>query len=147
MLRVRVSVWQGLLVGGSKCTALSPPSIPRRGALEQGPKPPTAPGRRSINGCPLLWVCVHGVCVCSLLCVCTWMGKCRARIPSMGHHTWLYVMPLSLKKAKAFLDMFILFTLIGTIVVQWPFQIVMVMWYLPWYYHDSSVQNTIKLTF
>ncbi len=26
-------------------------------------------GRRTINGCPLLWVCV---CVCSLLCVCSW---------------------------------------------------------------------------
>ncbi len=30
---------------------------------------------RSKNGCPLLRVCVHGVCVCSLLCVCAlWMG-------------------------------------------------------------------------
>ncbi len=28
------------------------------------------PGNRSINACPLLWVFVHGVCVCSLLCVC-----------------------------------------------------------------------------
>ncbi len=27
-----------------------------------------------------------------------WMGKCRARIPSMGHRTWLYVMSLSLFK-------------------------------------------------
>ncbi len=27
--------------------------------------PQLLPGRRSINGCPLLWVCVvHGVCVC-----------------------------------------------------------------------------------
>ncbi len=25
----------------------------------------------STHGCPLLRVCVHGVCVCSLLCVCT----------------------------------------------------------------------------
>ncbi len=23
--------------------------------------------------------------------MCTCMGKCRARIQSMGHHTWLYV--------------------------------------------------------
>ncbi len=49
------------------------------------------PGCRS-TGCPLLRVCVHGLCVCSLLCVCAlgWV-KCRARILSMGHHTWLYV--------------------------------------------------------
>ncbi len=53
--------------GGSECTVLSPTSISRRGALEQGQgtEPPTAPGRRSI-GCPLLRVCVHGVCVCTL---------------------------------------------------------------------------------
>ncbi len=29
--------------------------------------------------------------MCSLLCVCIRMGKCRALIQSMGHHTWLYV--------------------------------------------------------
>ncbi len=55
--------------------------------------------------------CVFMVCVCSLLCVCNFDGlhlhlhfkcswvkwvKCRARIPSMGHHTWPYVMSLSL---------------------------------------------------
>ncbi len=45
-----------------------------------------------INGCPLLRVCVHGVCA-------PWMGKCRARIPSIGHHTWLYVTSLSLTAA------------------------------------------------
>ncbi len=39
---------------------------------------PTAPG-----------VCSR--CACSLLCVCTEMGKCRVRNHSMGHHTWLYV--------------------------------------------------------
>ncbi len=33
----------GIVGGGSECTALSPPSIPRRGALEQGTEPPTAP--------------------------------------------------------------------------------------------------------
>uniref|UniRef100_A0A671TDB5 Eukaryotic translation initiation factor 4 gamma 3-like n=1 Tax=Sinocyclocheilus anshuiensis TaxID=1608454 RepID=A0A671TDB5_9TELE len=37
---------------------------------------PTAPG--VCSRC----VCVH-CCVCAL-----WMGKCRALIPSMGHHTW-----------------------------------------------------------
>uniref|UniRef100_A0A673KTF1 MyoD family inhibitor-like n=1 Tax=Sinocyclocheilus rhinocerous TaxID=307959 RepID=A0A673KTF1_9TELE len=35
--------------------------------------PQLLPGRRSINGCPLLRVCVT-VCVCSLLCVCTLDG-------------------------------------------------------------------------
>ncbi len=58
--------------------------------------------RRSINGCPLLRVCVQG------LCVCTWMGKCRARIPSMGHRTWLYVMSLSLFKRGQY-DFFFFF--------------------------------------
>ncbi len=47
----------------------------------QGTKPQLLPGCRSIKGCPLL-----RVCVCAL-----WMGKCRAQIPSMGHHTWSYV--------------------------------------------------------
>ncbi len=58
--------------------------------LSKAPNPQLLPGRRSINGCPLLRVCVH-CCVCAL-----WMGKCRAQIPSMGHHTWLYVTSLSL---------------------------------------------------
>ncbi len=38
-------------------------SIPRRGALEEGTVPQLLPGHRSINGCPLVRVCVHGVCV------------------------------------------------------------------------------------
>ncbi len=100
--------------------------------LSKAPNPQLLPGRRSINGCPLLLVCVHGVCVftvcvCSrcvcvhgvcvfTVCVCSRcvcvhgvcvqgvcsrcvcaLGrvKCRARIPSMGHHTWLYVTLLS----------------------------------------------------
>ncbi len=65
--------------------------------LSKAPNPQPLPGCHSINGCPLLRVCVHGVCVCVHCCVCAlWMGKCRARIPSMGHHTWLYVTSLSL---------------------------------------------------
>ncbi len=64
--------------------------------LSKAPNPQLLPGCRSINGYPLLPVCVHGVCVFTAVCVCTWMGKCRARIPSMGHHTWLYVTSLSL---------------------------------------------------
>uniref|UniRef100_A0A8C1T4W4 Uncharacterized protein n=1 Tax=Cyprinus carpio TaxID=7962 RepID=A0A8C1T4W4_CYPCA len=37
--------------------------------LSKAPNPQLLPGRRSINGSPLLRVCVHGVCVCSLLCM------------------------------------------------------------------------------
>ncbi len=58
-------------------------------SLSKTPNPHLLPGRRSINGCPLLRVCVHGVCVHF-----GWV-KCRAQIPSMGHHTWLYVTSLS----------------------------------------------------
>ncbi len=32
--------------------------------LSKAPNPQLLPGRRSINGCPLLRVCVNGVCVC-----------------------------------------------------------------------------------
>ncbi len=39
-------------------------------------------------------VCSRCVCVFTV-CVFTWMGKCRAWIQSMAHHTWLYVMSLS----------------------------------------------------
>ncbi len=48
--------------------------------LSKAPNPQLLPGRRSI-GCPLLRVYVH-YCVCAL----GWV-KCRAQIPSMGHHT------------------------------------------------------------
>ncbi len=61
----------GIVGGGGECTALSPPSIPRRGAFEQGTEPRLLPGCRSINDCSLLWVCVHGVCVCVCVCVFT----------------------------------------------------------------------------
>ncbi len=48
----------------------------------------------SINGCPLLRVCVHIVC---FHCVCVHFGgvNCKAQITSMGHHTWPYVMSLN----------------------------------------------------
>ncbi len=59
--------------------------------LSKAPNPQLLPGRRSINSCPLLRVCV---CVFTAVCGC-WMGKCRARISIMGHHTWLYVTSLS----------------------------------------------------
>ncbi len=51
--------------------------------------PQLLPGRRII-GCPLLRVYVH-YCVCAL----GWV-KCRAQIPSMGHHTWPHTTSLSL---------------------------------------------------
>ncbi len=45
--------------------------------LSKTPDPQLLPGRRSINGCPLLRVCVHGVCVCvfTVVCVCTLDGS------------------------------------------------------------------------
>uniref|UniRef100_A0A8C1HCQ1 Oligophrenin 1 n=1 Tax=Cyprinus carpio carpio TaxID=630221 RepID=A0A8C1HCQ1_CYPCA len=49
---------------------LEPPVSER--ALEQGIEPPTAPrAPQHKNGCPLLRVCVHSVCVFTALCVCT----------------------------------------------------------------------------
>ncbi len=47
------------------------------------------PGRCNINGCPLN--CVFTVCVFNAVCVHFGWIKCRALIPSMGHHTWPYV--------------------------------------------------------
>ncbi len=64
--------------------------------LSKAPNPQLLPGRRSINGCPLLRVCVHGVCVFTAVCVHLGWVKCRALIPSMGHHTWSYHRPMSL---------------------------------------------------
>ncbi len=65
--------------------------------LSKAPNPQLLPGHRSINGCPQLWVCVHSVCVFT---VCVHFGcvKCRALIPSMGHHTWPYVLSFDQKK-------------------------------------------------
>ncbi len=59
--------------------------------LSKTPNPQLLPGRRSINDCPLLRVCVHGVCMFTAVCVHLGWDKYRARIPSMGHHTWPYV--------------------------------------------------------
>ncbi len=41
--------------------------------LSKAPNPQLLPGRHSINGCSLLQVCVHGVCVFTV-CVCTLDG-------------------------------------------------------------------------
>ncbi len=76
--------------------------------LSKTPNPQLLPGRRSINGCPLLRVCVHGVCVCSLLCVCTLDGlnaenKFWVWVTILGHmslHFWqavsIFYMPPAL---------------------------------------------------
>ncbi len=52
------------IVGGA-CTELSLPSIPRRGALEQDTKPPTAPREPQHKWLPTAPGCVH-CCVCTL---------------------------------------------------------------------------------
>ncbi len=44
--------------------------------LSKAPNPRLLPGRCSINGCPLLRVCVHGVCVHCSGCVFTAPGVC-----------------------------------------------------------------------
>ncbi len=66
--------------------------------LSKTPNPQLLPGHRNINGCPLLRVCVHGVCVFTAVCVHLGWVKCRAQIPSMGHHTWPYVTNKKKKK-------------------------------------------------
>ncbi len=62
--------------------------------LSKATNPQLLSRRRHINGCPLLRVCVHGVC--SLLCVHFGWVKCRAQIPSMGNNTWPHVPSLQL---------------------------------------------------
>ncbi len=54
----------GIVGGGSECTALSPPSIPWRGALEQGTEPPTAPRAPQHKWLPT----APGVCVFTAVC-------------------------------------------------------------------------------
>ncbi len=73
------------------------------GVLEQGTEPPTAPRAPQHKWLPTApgvcsrCVCVFTVCVCVHCCVCVHFGwvKCRAQIPSMGHHTWSYVTSLT----------------------------------------------------
>ncbi len=60
----------GILGGGSECTALSPPSIPQRGALEQGTEPSTAPWMAQHKWLPTAPdVCSWCVCVFTAVCV------------------------------------------------------------------------------
>ncbi len=49
--------------------------------LSKAPNPQLLPRRRS-TGCPLLRVCVHGLCVFTAVCVHFGWVKCRAQIPS-----------------------------------------------------------------
>ncbi len=69
-------------------SALSPPSIPRlRCPWARHRTPNCSPGAAlaaHCSGCVFTAVCVHF----------GWV-KCRAQIPSMGHHTWSYVTSLS----------------------------------------------------
>ncbi len=70
--------------GGVNVQALSPPSY-HEVLLSKAPNPQLLPGRRNINGCPLLQVCVHGVC--DHCCVCAlWMGNAehKFRVWSLG---------------------------------------------------------------
>ncbi len=62
--------------------------------LNKAPNPPTAPRVLQQYACPLLRVCVHGVCVHYCVCALRWV-KCKAQIPSMGHHTWPHITSLT----------------------------------------------------
>ncbi len=65
----------GIVGGGSECTALSPPSIPRRGALEQDTEPPTAPRAPQHKRLPTApWVCSRFVCVQCCVCALGWVN-------------------------------------------------------------------------
>ncbi len=64
-LRVRVSVRQGLAVGGVNVQRSLHLQYHDEVPLSKAPNPQLFPGRRRINGCPLLRVCVH-CCVCAL---------------------------------------------------------------------------------
>ncbi len=59
------------IVGGGEwmSSALSTFSTTTEVPLSKAPNPQLLPGHRSIKGCPLLQVCVHGVCVFTAVCV------------------------------------------------------------------------------
>ncbi len=72
--------------------------------LSKAPNPQLLTGCRSIYGCPLLWLCVHGVCVCvcSLLCVCTLDGlnaehKFRVWVTILGRMSRFFFLKGSIK--------------------------------------------------
>ncbi len=76
----------GIVVGGSECTALSPPLIPWL-------RCPWARHRTPIcsPGCPLLRVCVHGVCVSQCVCVCSLLCVCTLDGLDAEHTFWVWV--------------------------------------------------------
>ncbi len=55
---------------GEMYSALSTLNTTIEVLLSKAPNPQLLPRSCSINGCPLLWVCVHSVCVCVFVCVC-----------------------------------------------------------------------------
>ncbi len=59
---------------GEMYSALSTLNTTIEVLLSKAPNPQLLPGSCSINGCPLLWVCVHSVCVC--VCVCSLLWVC-----------------------------------------------------------------------
>ncbi len=79
-------------------SALSPPSIPQLGALEQGTESPTAPRAPQHKWLPTAPGCVW--CVCSLLCVCTLDGliaehELRVWVTILGRmslHTYILIL-------------------------------------------------------
>ncbi len=82
------------IVGG-ECTTLSlHPQYQVEMPLSKAQNPQL---HRNINGLPTApGVCSWCVCVFTAVCVHFGWVKCRAQIPSMGHHTWPYVSSLSL---------------------------------------------------
>ncbi len=90
-------------------------------------EPPTAPGRRSINGCPLLRVCVHGVCV--HCCVCAlWMGQMQSTNSEYGS-PYLAVCHVTKKGGKMFhiqiFTFFVLVLIIHSITILKPSQLLL----------------------
>ncbi len=82
-LRVRVSVRQGLLVGGVNVQHSLYLQYHDWGALEQGTEPPTAP-RAQHKWLPTA-LGVYSRCVCVHCCVCApWMGKIRSTNSEYG---------------------------------------------------------------
>ncbi len=90
-LRFGRDCWWGEWMSSALSTFNTTTEVP----LSKTLNPQLLSGCRSINGCTLLRVCVHGVCVC--VCVCVHFGwvNCRAQIPNIGYHTWPYVTSLS----------------------------------------------------
>ncbi len=87
----RVSGPAGIVGGGNESTALSLlPQYPNEVSLSKALNPQLLPGSRSINGCPLLRVCV---CFLLCVCVCTLNGlnaehKFWVRVTILGHVTF-----------------------------------------------------------